>query len=70
MKNALCPVMSCQVTEVTAAGCDAVDEIVEVECCNVKCQLWATAYTTERTPYSNCCHVINALKNSEGYIPV
>jgi hypothetical protein len=39
-------------------------------CIKEKCRFWTSAYTTENIQIFECAKVIEALKNSDGKIPV
>jgi hypothetical protein len=39
-------------------------------CIKEKCRFWTSAYTTENIQIFECAKVIEALKNSDGRIPV
>jgi hypothetical protein len=40
------------------------------KCQEGKCKFWCFMYSTEGIQVYDCCFVLNALKNSEGEIPV
>lgn len=58
----ICPIMSKASRDTLGAD--------EVDCIGHKCHFWILAYTTELLQYHECAYIINALKNSEGKIPV
>jgi len=42
----------------------------ERRCIKEECKFWSSAYTIENIQIFDCCIVLDALKNSEGKIPV
>lgn len=62
----ICPFVS-QVTYYPVGQSHAVHW---VDCVQGSCRLWLTAETVEGQQYSNCAHVLNALKNAEGKIVI
>ena len=65
----VCPIMSKPVALQDPHGGNYVD-YPEAVCIGSRCQFWVEARTIENITWQNCAHVIGALKNSDGKIPV